>query len=343
MESLYLIELVEQIENMSKLTIKAKVIGVETGAIKWYDLKDLCEKLKNNEIFLENCLYDNKKHIKVTMGELIDYKISTEKILLIEEIQDLSGKVIGYKYCTSSGKIFEESLERIYKLAKKYHFINMDDKTFEIRGKKLNYHTEYDMDTYCKIIIKRLNLLADKLNNDEELSLHTVKYSVLRSIIVDAATKGFKSTNKNYKANQGIYKHTDGSTTLIDLDGFFTDECNGIYTTEVSQCLRELSYYMERYIKGEALPINGITDSECNIKRLATCSVEQFLECNIVPINIVYKTDKEKVKTIDNSGIDSSICSEMLLKPIYKDELELSYILNKIYTEVFSKARQCTL
>lgn len=346
MDSLYLVSLYEYNNIRS---IRAKIVNIDSEEILYYSIKELSLMLRDNKIYLENCIYDEADFIKITIGNYSDYLIydsdrvqqKKENIILVEEIHNSNGNITGYKYCTSSGKVFEESKERLVKLFKQYHFINAiaDSKnTFKVVGKKLKIHTKYNIETCYRIVAKRLENLANSIEKDEELSSRVLRYSVLRNIVVDAANKGFKSLDKGYKLNQGIYKHKDGSTTLIDLDGFFVDCERNIYTTDIVQCLKELANYIEKYANGEALPLKGITDSQYKIEHLATCNVKQFIESELIPITIVYKTDKDGL-----NALGSNICSNILLKPLYNSEVELSYILNEVYNEVYTKAKKCKL
>lgn len=334
MDTLYLV-------TNDELKNEISILNIENGKLSLVSTQDLIHKLTHNEMYVENCICNSNQKLETTMGELSDYRKDKkcEKLLLIEQITNTDGKVIKYKYCTSSGKVFTESVERVKKLVFNYFVINAlyDEKeTFKIRGNELKSSMEYSITDYCTILIKRLELLAEEVDRKSILSNAVIKYSVIRNVVLKAASKGFQSMDKSYNYSQGIYKHRDCSTTLIDLDGFYVDREKEIYTTDVGECLIEISNHVKKYMEGKTLPLLGITDSDERIKQLATCSFDTFINSNLIPVSVICKSDKKEL-------INSNLCVDMLLKPIYKDEVELSYVLNKIYRDVYNKAKQCTV
>jgi hypothetical protein len=232
----------------------------------------------------------------------------------------------------------------------KYIIYNSDtDETFEIDSTTLDNWTRNGRKITTRCIddsgvvsltdkhlilasrLHKLGTLADELVDNE-----IVNYASIRAAVMAGANDGFQEENEIYMSNHGVYKHFDGSTTIIDVDGFYKNELGGYRT--IPEAIKAIADDIEKSIAGEydCDPIKGITDKEYNVDRLLDISqndVNSLMYERIVPVIIQCKSDR--------SGQDVRIKHTIFLKPVYQHHDDLMCDLKKIYRIAKDMAIEC--
>lgn len=226
---------------------------------------------------------------------------------------------------TSTNEVFEldQSMADIWreKGKKIVMFNTVSDIAMNIREKNL-------------ILAKRLSSLAEHASSLDSDDTEILDYISVRKSVIAGANSGFTESKETYMSNQGVYKHFDGCTTVIDVDGFYHSDMGGYQN--ISDALHGLADDIQRCADGDKEPIHGINDKEFNIDKLLDVSSTNILNLlyeRIIPITINCSSDK--------AGAIKRINEVLYLKPVYKYD-ELISDLKVIYRIAKEMAIKCT-
>lgn len=183
-------------------------------------------------------------------------------------------------------------------------------------------------------LAKRLGSLPKVIEEGMD-NKEVVNYASIRASVIAGANAGFQEAKEIYMSNQGVYKHFDGSTTVIDIDGFYKNDLGGYQ--DIIDALNAIAEDIEKSVTGlDAEPITGINDKEYNIDRLLDISSEslnKLMHQRIIPIIIQCKSDKySDIRVLKHT---------MFLKPVYEHHDELMSDLKDIYRIAKNMAVGC--
>lgn len=224
---------------------------------------------------------------------------------------------------TSTNEIFEfdQSMIDIWKEKgiKIVMFDTVSDLTMSIRDKNL-------------VLAKRLKDLSDYVRETDDIDL--LDYASIRASVIAGANSGFQESKETYMSNQGVYKHFDGCTTVIDVDGFYHSDMGGYQN--VADALQGLSDDIQAFANGDKEPVHGINDKEFNLDKLLDVSSTELLNLlheRIVTVSINCSSDKQ--------GTNRKMNKVLYLKPVYKYN-DLITDLKVIYRVAKEMAIECT-
>lgn len=202
----------------------------------------------------------------------------------------------------------------------------------EIKDKDESYRNE-TLAVKNRVLADRLRKLEKFISEDET---DVIDYSTIRKAVISGANESFKLNREIFTSNQGIYKHIDGGTTTIDVNGFYDSEDCLTVTKDVSSALLMMASDIDKYADGMTYPIEGLNDKIYNVDRLLDISkrdISILLNENIIPIKIRYSTNKDG-RNIEGSKL-------IYIKPRYNTHDELMMDLRKIYRESKELASLC--
>lgn len=204
-------------------------------------------------------------------------------------------------------------------------------------GKKI---VMFDTESIVNLSIREKNLLlSERLKNLAEYMAsmdgsNIIDYTSIRQSVIAGANSGFTDVKEIYMSNQGVYKHFDGCTTVIDIDGFYSSDMGGY--RNVVDAIHYLADDIKQCANGLKEPIHGINNKEFNLDKLLEISSTNLLNLlheRIVPVTISCRTDK--------GGEQKNLNTVIYLKPVYLYD-ELINDLKVIYREAKEMAIKCT-
>lgn len=209
--------------------------------------------------------------------------------------------------------------------------------TWKESGKKI---VMFDTESTVNLNIREKNLLlSERLQTLAEYMVSIdgsciVDYTSIRQSVIAGANSGFTDIKEIYMSNQGVYKHFDGCTTVIDIDGFYSSDMGGY--RNVIDAIHYLAEDIKKCADGLKEPIHGINNKEFNLDKLLEISSNNLLDLlheRIVPVTISCKTDK--------GGEHRNLNKVVYLKPVYLYD-DLITDLKVIYREAREMAIKCT-
>lgn len=204
----------------------------------------------------------------------------------------------------------------------------------------IKYIDEEDESYRLKDLAFKNRMLADRIRKLEKFiaddETEVIDYTTIRKAVIAGANERFRSNREVFASNQGIYKHIDGGTTTIDVDGFYDSEDSLTESKNISNALLIMASDIDKFADGIYYPIPGLNDKTYLVDRLLDISkkdISVLLDENIIPIKIRYSTNR------DGNNIEG--CKVIFIRPRYRTQDDLMLDLRKIYREAKELASLC--
>jgi len=319
------------------IDLDTKMVGCVSG-------KELAVTLSRNPEKVENAALDSNGKIVGTKGKLESYGVigGRNAFVILEEIRD-EVQTIGYTYCDCEGRILKSNVEHLINIGSLVGIANarVCTSTYKtqyiapIKGKfrsvkERNYKENLDE------IARRLRMMAECIDTKQINRGYIPKYNIMTKVVIESAELGFNGVKlKEYsqiRHLKGIYQHRNGATSQIVVEGFYVDESKKVYTTSVTDALREMAKEVERFNRGKGLPVIGISDTLDNIKKLSSMDMRDLYDTAIIPIIVVLRSDF--------NGKTKQVIYRELLKPIYSSREEFQSVLSNMQNRIEMAARK---
>lgn len=246
---------------------------------------------------------------------------------LKEESLEKRSYVPGTRYLLKTGdKVVELDDEMLENL--RINCKDFDMNRVGLLKKKSLYDKHKELANKLRTLVKSIKEIE---NRDKAFKL---SYEHIREVVIAGVNDGFKEKKEVYMSNNSVYKHLDGCTTVIDVDGFYKNDLGGY--TRIEDAILGIANTIDKSAEGLCECLKGINDKEYNVDRLLDRSIEELLNERIIPLILSCKTDK--ICKDGHGGYEEKI---IYVKTIYNSLDEMTYDLKVIYMAAKEMALSC--
>lgn len=207
-----------------------------------------------------------------------------------------------------------------------FNYFGSEIDATELIKEKLTYRDKLD------ILADRFDALSEVINKRYEV----IDYECLRRAVITGANEAFIEAKETYMSNQSIYKHIDGTTTVVDVDGFYKSEHDIASCRTMSSALKAVANDIRSFKNGKARAIKGIDDKVYNVEHLYDVSgkdIANLINLDLMPIEIYCRSDRNNV---DEKKV-------VYIHIAYTEHDDMIYDIRKIFKASKELAKLCII